>query len=155
MIVEQTKALKTLSNKNMFHPELLENYQRSFLKLTDKSVVKACLMDFLQINSLIGHSAGIDPLKLTQTIRRVIKSPEEWSITDMLNFCLILADTNANFEDFDQKSKDYVMVVLDKIEQHFQGYHHLDCGKQQEEDQKVRLNIFGTIQTDNKTFSKQ
>jgi hypothetical protein len=56
IIVDQTKALKILSNKHICLPQTMYDYQVAFLKLQDKTIVKDTLKDFLFISSYIGQT---------------------------------------------------------------------------------------------------
>jgi hypothetical protein len=75
LIMEKGKAIKILANKNIFHPDLLQSYFNSFMAMTDKNTVKKILKDFLSTFSYVGNVHGVDSLKLTQTIRRIYKTP--------------------------------------------------------------------------------
>lgn len=124
--------------------------------LTDKQVVKAILKDFLKISSYTGYTDGIDPHKLTQTIRRVCKSPTEMDIDELLDFCLILAIQNANFEAFDAKSRVFVDQTLDLISSSFKGFTKVEHVTKDAdgEEQTITLNSFPSFESENKTFNK-
>jgi len=88
---------------------MLENYFDAFLRMTDKNMVKTIMKDFLKTCSYIGYSTGLDAQKLTQTMRRIYKSPADMGdISQLLDFCVILAISNSSYEEFDSKSKAFV-----------------------------------------------
>jgi hypothetical protein len=118
--------------------------------------VKSILSDFLRISSYIGYTEGIDAKKLTQTIRRVYKTPSELEIDSLLDFALILAISNANFDGFDAKSKAYVEQTLDTIESYFRGVARISHSATNEDGEtiNVTLNCFPSFESENKTFNK-
>ena len=119
LIGEQSKALKILSNKNMVNPALLRNHFDTFIKMKDKSNVKPILNNFISTCAYIGLTDGIDIARLTQTVRRIYKSPQELPTTQVLDFLVLLAVQNASYKDFDPKSKAFVEECLEYIESQF------------------------------------
>jgi hypothetical protein len=110
----------------MFHPKLMINHFETFIKMTDKENVKRILKDFLSTNAYVGFTQGFDIQKLTQTMRRIYKSPGEIEeISTVLDFCLILALSNSAFEEFDSKSKTFVEECLQHIDNYYQGFKSL------------------------------
>ena len=88
--------------------------------MTDKASVKTVLKDFMNTCAYVGISSGYDTQKLTQTLRRVYKTPAEVEdISILLDFTIILALTNTAYEEFEPKSKEFVEQCLEKIETHF------------------------------------
>jgi hypothetical protein len=76
----------------------------------------------------------------------------------LLNFCLILANSNANFSQFDTKSMAFVDEALDYIEEHFQGFIKVTKdlpAESMEEAQKIDLKVFPGIKSEEKTFNKE
>lgn len=113
LIREQSLALKILSSKNMLHPKLINDHFEALMKLTDKNSVKAILNDFLHTCAYVGFTSGFDMQKLTQTMRRIYKSPQDVdSISTVLDFCIMLALSNAAYEEFDIKSRDFIEGCL-------------------------------------------
>ena len=56
-------------------------------------------------------------------MRRVYKTPQEvGDISCVLDFCIMLALSNAAYEDFDIKSRDFVEQSLTYIDNHYQGF---------------------------------
>lgn len=77
--------------------------------------------------SYVGFTDGLDIEKLTQTFRRIYKTPQECEdISVLLDFTLILALSSCPYEEYDTKSKQFINDTLDHIDSFYQGYKTLE-----------------------------
>ena len=156
----QSRALVILATKkNVMHPDLIRDHFHSLIKLSDKGKVKKILGPFLKTCSYVGFTKGIDIEKLSQTTRRIFKTPENCKdISTLLDFTLLLALSSAPFEDFDPKTKQFINDTLDFIDHEFKGFNTIEQSLETSKShatQKVVLNYFDTIKSENKTFNKK
>jgi hypothetical protein len=66
--------------------------------MKDKETVKKFMINFLKTCSYVGYTDGYDIQNLTQVFRRIYKSPEDVEIDILLDFAMILAISNINYE---------------------------------------------------------
>ena len=67
---------------------------------------------------------------------------------------MVLAISNSPYEEYDAKSKKFIIETLDYIEHQFKGYSSIDLETDGKIKQKVTLNYFESIKSENKTFNK-
>ena len=79
------------------------------------------LKNFLQSISYVGFTDGINMEQVSQVLRRIYKEPEEVETDQLLPFLVTLAVSNARYNDFDLKSRNFIDRALDLIEERFTG----------------------------------
>ena len=75
-------------------------------------------------------------------------------IEALLDFAMVLAISNSPYEEYDAKSKKFIIDTLDFIEDQFKGYSSIEQETNGKVKQKVTLNYFESIKSENKTFNK-
>lgn len=79
------------------------------------------MANFLHSIAYVGHTENINMEQVTTVLRRIYKDPSNVEEDLLLDFLVTLAVSNARFEVFDIKSKDFVEKALDLIEAKFTG----------------------------------
>ena len=115
------------TTKNVMHPDLIRNHFEELIKLSDKSKVQRVLGPLLKTCSYVGFTEGLNIEKLSQTTRRIYKTPQDCKdISVLLDFMLLLALSSAPFEDFDPKTKQFIEQTLDHIDFEFKGFNTIE-----------------------------
>ena len=94
--------------------------------MKDRESVKKMIGEFLKTVSYVGYTDGFDVEKLTQVFRRIYKSPEDVEIDTLLDFAMVLAISNSPYEEYDSKSKKFIIDTLDFIEDQYKGYKSIE-----------------------------
>lgn len=71
------------------------------------------LANFLQSVAYVGFTGSINMEQITQVLRRIYKNPAHLDSDELLNYLVTLAISNARYQDFDLKSKEFVERALD------------------------------------------
>ena len=71
------------------------------------------LANFLQSVAYVGFTGSINMEQITQVLRRIYKNPVHLDSDELLNYLVTLAISNARYQDFDLKSKEFVERALD------------------------------------------
>lgn len=117
----QTKVLNIQTQKNLLVPELITNHYKSFIQLSDKNRVQDYMQKFIKSISYVGHTDGINMEQVTQVVRGIFKSPDQMDSEFLLDFLITLAVDNANFQNYNEKSKKFIETCLDYVEEEFAG----------------------------------
>lgn len=92
---------------NVLHPELMESHFETFMKMKDRDRVMEYMKEFIHCCATLGYT-NFDVAKLTQVFRRIYKTPDQVPINLLLDYCVVLALSNAYYKDFDAKSVEFV-----------------------------------------------
>lgn len=158
---QQSETLHILTRKNVLHPELMEMHLETFLKMKDRERVAEYLQEYLHSAAFLGYLdlSAVDTLKLTQLFRRLYKTPDQVpSTSQLLDYLVVLALSNAYYPEFDPKSVEFVEQAINLIESRFTGMHQLEVPVANpvsgEEEAKVTLNYYESIPSNAKVYNK-
>jgi hypothetical protein len=61
----QSETLQTLTKKSVLHPRMLATHLATFLRMTDKALVKTYLKHFIHSCAFLGHTDGIKMVQIS------------------------------------------------------------------------------------------
>ena len=155
-VEDQSETLSILTQKNVLYPELIQEHFVQFMRLADKGSVAKYLRQFLKSSAYFGYTDGIDMEQVTQVFRRIYKQPSAAGMSQLLDFLITLAVSNAYFKDFDPKSRLFVEAALDLVEENFTGTSHRTALRKndQNQDEEFKLFYFNQMPSERKTYNK-
>lgn len=155
IITQQAEVLKILSEKAILHPDLMKQHFKTFTKLNNKDLVVHYMHEFMEISSYLGFKE-FEVDNMAKLVRRIYKEPQKMPLSKLLDLFMVLAQSDYDYKEFDEKTVKFLDDALEYIEEEFKGIQEARVTVESEDGSKKQIEFpyFPSVETENKNYYK-